>query len=184
MPLNSPIQFMLEHKKIIMETYKQNDNNYGKTWENLQKTLPDVAKAMRVNTFKQYMSVFVVFITELEKVIQEIDQVIQKLFETERVQSELENRAEELEQELDRVRQERDPENKVIQRLNDPPKRLEGWSVQLAKDGYYRCYRKIKNRVHSVYIGKTFDFDKARSKITKKEKQLGLDNSYTTVTQR
>jgi hypothetical protein len=177
MPQKSPIQFMLKHKKIIIETYGQSDKNYGKTWEALQKTLPELAKAMRINTFKQYMSGFVVFIMELEKVIQERDLVIQILYKTERLKSKLETRVKKLEEGLDNVIQNKNVNDRAIQQLDNPPKRLDGWSVQLAKDGYYRCYRKIANRVYSVYIGKIFDVDKARGKITKKEKQLGLYNS-------
>ncbi len=53
-------------------------------------------------------------------------------------------------------------------------KRILGWTVQQSKDGYYRCYRKISNRVHCIYIGKNIVLKTAKDKIFKKEKILGL----------
>ena len=41
-----------------------------------------------------------------------------------------------------------------------------------AKDGYYRLHRKIKGRVHSIYLGKIPDTEKALKKIAAKEKKL------------
>jgi cell division protein FtsB len=70
-----------------------------------------------------------------------------------------------------------DPEKRVgwgVQNL-DPqffPKKVGRWNAQLSKDGYYRLYRKIRGRVHSIYLGKELDFDKARAKIAEKEKKL------------
>jgi len=57
-------------------------------------------------------------------------------------------------------------------------KRIAGWNAQLSKDGYYRLYRKIKGRVHSIYIGKELDIDKAHKRIAEKERQLlGLNSA-------
>lgn len=44
--------------------------------------------------------------------------------------------------------------------------------MQLSKDGYYRVYRKIKGKVHSIYIGKELDIDKANRRIADKEREL------------
>jgi len=57
-------------------------------------------------------------------------------------------------------------------------KKVDKWNAQLAKDGYYRLYRKIKGKVHSIYIGKELDFQKARLRIAEKERLLlGHDHS-------
>ncbi len=68
-----------------------------------------------------------------------------------------------------------DEKKEVRQTLDSFPKRISGWSVQKATDGYYRCYRKIDKRVHSIYIGKELNMKKARRRIKEKEIALGLD---------
>ncbi len=170
-------QFLIENKASVFEAYEQNDRNYGKTWKNLQETLPDLAKAMRLNTFKQYMAVFSAFVHELDKVTQERDGAIRELSAMERRKTELETRVGELEGKLDKVIQSGNVKERVTHKLDKRPKRIAGWSIQKAKDGYYRCYRKVANKVYSVYIGKTFDAEKARLRIIEKEKSLGVHNS-------
>jgi hypothetical protein len=57
-----------------------------------------------------------------------------------------------------------------------PSNKIGRWNAQRSKDGYYRLYRKIRGRVHSIYIGKDLNIDKARRRIAEKEKQLlGVD---------
>jgi len=70
-----------------------------------------------------------------------------------------------------------DDKSRVIQKLDKHPKRISGWNVQKANDGYFRCFRKIRNRVHCIYVGKVFDEAKARDRIIEKEKELGLYKS-------
>ncbi|MFZ0929177.1 MAG: hypothetical protein WAN11_11290 [Syntrophobacteraceae bacterium] len=53
-----------------------------------------------------------------------------------------------------------------------PPKKIGRWNAQRSKDGYYRLYRKIGGRVHSIYVGKELDIDKAESRIADKERKL------------
>jgi hypothetical protein len=53
-----------------------------------------------------------------------------------------------------------------------PPKKIGRWNAQRSKDGYYRLYRKIGGRVHSIYVGKELDIDKAQSRIADKERKL------------
>jgi len=175
MPPKSPIQFLITHKEIILKAYEQSDRKPGKTWQSLQGTLPQLSKAMSLNTFKQYLSVFVVFNYELDRVIEENKQVRQELDKTWRQKAELQVRLKRLEKKLDKVRQKNSVEEKVIHKLDSPPKRIAGWSIQKGKDGYYRCYRKIGNKVHSLYIGKVFDAKKARTRVKEKEERLRLD---------
>ncbi len=59
-----------------------------------------------------------------------------------------------------------DPDGKIS------AKNIAGWNVQRAKDGYYRVYRKIRGRVHSIYIGRELDIEKANRRIAQKEKEL------------
>jgi len=54
------------------------------------------------------------------------------------------------ESKLDKVRQK---DQEVRQKL-DKSQKISGWNVRKSNDGYYRCYRKIKKKVHCIYIGK------------------------------
>jgi len=51
---------------------------------------------------------------------------------------------------------------------------IDGWTVGLGTDGYYRMYKTVEGKTESIYLGKRLDRYKARRKITKKEKKLGL----------
>jgi hypothetical protein len=167
----SPIEFLMEHRKLILEQYRENDSKAKKAWERLQKMLPQLSGAMSFNTFKQYISVFVIITDGLDKVIQNRDEVIGKL---KIEKANLNRRLKEATQRLDKVIQTKSIEASVIQRFDKNPKRISGWNVQKSKDGYYRCYRKIAKRLHCVYIGKDLDLEKARIRIIEKEKTLGL----------
>jgi len=219
----SPIAFLIEHRKTVLQQYRQHDNKAKKTWASLQKILPQLSECMSFNTFKQYMSVLAVVTNGLDKVIQERDEVIQSrdnlskdLKITTKQKTQFQRQVDELRIRLDKVIQNRDqvtqsrqdllkdlkiatkqrvqlqgqvnelktrldkvihtqaPDAAVIHGLDKKPKRICGWNVQKSKDGYYRCYRKIAKRVHSVYIGKDLDLKKAQVRITEKEKTLGL----------
>lgn len=219
----SPMAFIIEHRKIILQQYRQHDNKAKKTWASLQSILPQLCECMRFNTFKQYMSVFMVVTHGLDRVIQQRDELIQSresllndLKITTQQRTQFEGQVDELKIRLAKVIQDRDAvtqsrenllkdlkittqqktqlegqvnefktrldkvihtealESAVIHGLDKNPKRIGGWNVQKSKDGYYRCYRKIAKRVHSVYIGKDLDLKKAQVRITEKEKTLGL----------
>jgi len=51
---------------------------------------------------------------------------------------------------------------------------IDGWTVRLSLDRYYRMYKTIEGRTESIYLGKNLDFKKARRKITRKEKELNI----------
>jgi hypothetical protein len=155
MQVSNPILFILNHKSSILPIHYQNGQKTKKTWNRLNEALPEIRQAMKFNTFKQYLSVIIAVTSELGDVIEEKNAVRQTLSNSSIVSQ----------TELDKVRQ----------GLDDPPKRLLGWNVRKAKDGYYRCYRKINNRVHSVYLGKTIDVQKAQQRIKEKERLLKLD---------
>jgi DNA-binding transcriptional MerR regulator len=52
--------------------------------------------------------------------------------------------------------------------------RIAGWTITKGKDGYYRGHRKIGGQGYSVYLGKELG-DKAKARIHKKNKELGVD---------
>ncbi len=193
MSKESPIHFLIIHREAVMAAYNENTCKPGKTWDCLLATLPELSKAMSLNTFKQYMSVLAVFNRELDRVTQDKEQVVQKLHNVTRQRDEVTHKLYKLEHEKSELEtQSTTPDSrlaKVTQLLdlkpevahNRVPKRIDGWSVQKAKDGYYRCYRKIDKKLHSVYIGKTFDVEKARGRVAEKERSLGLYNSCITT---
>jgi len=219
----TPIAFLIEHRKTILNQYRQNDCKAKKAWVSLEKILPQLSESMSFNTFKQYLSVFVAVTNGLDKVIQErdalihsrdnllkglkattkqktqlegqvdelttrLDKVIQDraevtqsrqnllkdLKKTTKQRAKLEAQVGELSTRLDKVIQTQAMDTAVINGLDKKPNRICGWNVQKSKDGYYRCYRKIAKRLHSVYIGKELDLKKAQARITEKEKALRL----------
>jgi len=170
MEKSTPISFLIENKETILQSFYQNGNKPKKSWQSLQKILPELNQTMRFNTFKQYLSVFAALSPELDRVTQKLEEAIKQ-------KKELEGKVKTFKKELDKVTQTGKIDPQVRQKLDNQPKRIDGWSVQKSKDGYYRCYRKIENRVHSIYIGKALDLEKARRCITEKEKALRLDMS-------
>jgi len=209
MPKLNPINVLIKYQKIIMETYYQNNNRPKATWECLQNKLPELSNSMSFNTFKQYLSVFLALLPELDKVIQEKNLIAQKLEtvksenhnlknklqstsqklykviqeENETKQNlktvtqqntELKDKTVNLKIELDKVIQKGEIDKRHAQTLDNQPKKINNWNIQKAKDGYYRCYRKIDKKVHSIYIGKTLDIQKAQRRISEKEQKIGL----------
>jgi hypothetical protein len=157
MPDSNPILFILNHKSSILPIHYRNGQKAKKTWNRLKDSLPELQQVMKFNTFKQYLSVITAVTSNLGAVTEEKTAVRQILSNSPIV----------LKDELDKVRQESDQQ----------PKRILGWNVRKAKDGYYRCYRKINNQVHSIYLGKTIKVHKAQQRIKEKEKNLKLDKS-------
>ena len=51
---------------------------------------------------------------------------------------------------------------------------IDGWSVRMGEDGYYRMYKTIDGKTQSIYLGKNLSWNKARRKIAAKEKELGF----------
>jgi len=111
---------------------------------------------------------------KLDKVRQNRDEIMKDLAETLEQKARLEAESTQSSAGLDKVRQNKPVQSRVRQKLDNKPKRICGWSVQHSKDGYYRCYRKIGKRLHSVYLGKQLDVKKAENLINAKEKSLAL----------
>lgn len=153
--LSNPVQFMVQHRAVIMDAYKKSSNSPSKTWSILQESLPEIETAMKYNTFKQYLSAFVPMVEEHEKAARELDAARLRITELE------------AQLRLDKVVQ--TDEAEVIQ---GKPKNIDGWNVQQGKDGYYRLYKKIGGQVKTLYLGRSLDLETARRKIRKKEQEL------------
>ena len=103
----SPIEFLVNHEEKILEANRQNSGKPKKIWENLEKDLPELSQVMRFNTFKQYLSVFVVAMKELDRVRQNHMEVRQKLDKMEIEKINLEEELKEVKRRLDKVTQDR-----------------------------------------------------------------------------
>ena len=157
MTISNPISFILHHQQAIMPVHYRNGQKTSQTWNCLKKDLPELQQVMKFNTFKQYLSVITAVTNQLGDDNREKKAVRQGLSNS--------------------FREEKNGLDKVRQETIHPPRRILGWNVRKAGDGYYRCYRKIHNQVHSIYIGKQLDVEKAQHRIKEKERKLRLDNS-------
>lgn len=171
-----PLSFLIDNRDAVVAVYSQSERKPKKTWSSLKQTLPELVQAMSFNTFKQYLPVFAGVAHELDKVIQSRNVILRELKKTNQRKMELERQVQALKKKLDRVIQRTKVSSLVMQGCQREPKRIAGWNVQRSKEGYYRCYRKIQNRVHAIYIGKALDVNKAKKRIAEKERTLGLYN--------
>ena len=188
----SPIQFLISNQKVILKVYDQYDRKPKMTWQLLRSHLPQLSQSMSFNTFKQYIPVFGSVKKELDKVRQKIedqkdklaaenrelkkrlDKVVQK---NKNQKDKLTAKNRELKDRLDKVRQSNENNTMDGNLSGEHPLKISGWNLQLSKDGYYRCYRKINKKVHCIYIGKVLDVEKAMGRIRQKEASLRLDKS-------
>ncbi len=162
-----PIDFITNHKDLILESYQQNNHKPKITWYLLQEKLPKISQQMSFNTFKQYVTVYYAAYQQFKEKEERL-----KMLKNEHIN--LNNQVKKLEKKLYKVTQKSTNQTLVRQKLDSDLKKIAGWNVQQAKDGYYRCYRKIKKKVHTIYIGKTLDVKKARKRIKEKENALRL----------
>ncbi len=185
---HSPIDFLLEYESIVLSVFRKNDKKPKRTWESLVKQLPELPGVMSAATFRQYITVFGTIIETLDKVRQDSEKIRQWANVLEVENTSLKNRLKGQQQELDKVRQDlKTLPQKPAQSTGGPhsmeqessrlPKRVAGWNLRRSKDGYLRCYRKINAKLHSIYLGKTFDPDKTERLIVEKEKKIKLDKS-------
>jgi hypothetical protein len=153
MAKQTPIDYLLKHESIVLSAYRENDKKPKRTWEDLVNQLPELPGVMSAATFRQYITVFATIIEELDKVRHEPKALDQKPAQSTG-----------------------DPPS-LKQASSRLPKRVGGWNLRRSKDGYLRCYRKIDAKLHSIYLGKTFDPDKTERLIVEKEKKIRLDMS-------
>ena len=150
---HTPIDYLLEHESIILSVYRKNGKKPKRTWEDLVNQLPELPSVMSAATFRQYITMFGTIIETLDKVRQDPKALDQK------------------------PAQSTGGPPSIKQVSSRFPKRVGGWNLRRSKDGYLRCYRKIDAKLHSIYLGKTFDPDKTERLIVEKEKKIRLDMS-------
>lgn len=172
--MSKPIQLLMKHRRMVIDSFFDNDRRPQKTWDDLGRLLPELKENMSYNTFKQYVSILAAISLELDTVRQEKNELATRLDKIVRQKSKLEGRIRVLEKEHKQVASRTQSKRPVRQESKQAPSRVMGWSVQQSKDGYYRCFRKIEGRVHCIYIGKKMVVKTARLKIREKEVALGI----------
>jgi len=171
----NPVKYMMGHEEMLLDAYQSSGGPKG-AWELLQKDLPDLLEVMKYNTFKQYITPFAMIMAEVtqrfhrnKKANVELEQTIRRLRQEKNM---LEGQIEAIQAgRLDKVPHPGQSEA-LPQGSHREIKNIQGWTVHKARDGYYRLHRKIKGRVHSIYLGQTLDRDKALHKIAAKQKKL------------
>ncbi|KPA19090.1 hypothetical protein MHK_000693, partial [Candidatus Magnetomorum sp. HK-1] len=175
-------QFMIDNRKVIIETIKEN-LSIPKAWDQLKGKLPATQKVVKFNTFKGYVKALNVvnhimnekdeILRDKQKLSEEIGIVRQEKKELEiklgKVRQDysenlvqlsiIKEQRKSLELELNQVRQKL-PNQKSI----TVPKQVDGWGVQL-KGNYYRLFKKISGKVKWIHIGRKWNLDLAEKKI-------------------
>lgn len=178
----STFQFMIENRKVIIETV--NDNlSIPKAWDQLREKLPEAEKVIKFNTFKGYVKALNIvneimnekdeIVKSKKKLREEIDIIRQEKIELEiklgkvrqdykesRVQLFIiKDNYKKIEVEMDQVKQ-----NLSDQKSSTVPKQVDGWGIQL-KGNYYRLFKKIRGKVKWIHICRKWNLDLAQKKI-------------------
>jgi len=178
----STFNFMIENRKVIIETVNENVS-IPKAWDQLKEKLPEAEKVVKFNTFKGYVKTLNIvndIINEKDKILKtneklrkEIGIIRQEKIELEiklgkvrqdykeiSVQlSTIKEKHKKLEVDLNQVRQ-----NLPDQKSSTVPKQVDGWGVQ-QKGNYYRIFKKIRGKVKWIHIGRKWNHDLAQKKI-------------------
>ena len=185
----NPVQVLIENRESIINAYGGGKGPKG-AWGVLEKDVPEISETMTFNTFKQYVTPFVLIAGEYDRKVEAVTQeyhdlneresmlkarletVTQKLYNTEK-------RLRELAEKTESVPSVPGAEKNVAQeRLHrGKPNNIQGWTVHQGKDGYFRMHRRVAGKLYSIYLGNALDRDKAVEKIRTKEKTLGIDKA-------
>ncbi len=76
-----PIDFFMKHHEIILKAYKTAKNSPTTTWKILLKDFPILAKTMKYNTFKQYITPFAIIFNNVQtpKIDKNLDNKLHKV---------------------------------------------------------------------------------------------------------
>lgn len=193
--MSKPIEFLIEHRPVILQAYEQNRKNLKKTWDGLRESLPELSGAMTFATFKQYLSVLVAFHRKLQaeqaqqlsklgqenlRLTDECSELRQNLLlkdeEIKRDRSQLSGLSQKihlLSEDLSALQMKVDALKASLSRPEKPGRNIAGWTVRLTSKGYYHLCKSFGGRVKSIYLGKVLDEQKARQKINEYVSKLG-----------
>jgi len=160
-----PIEFLIQNLDVIISVFHSCDCKPKKTWEalidqnNSETIIPKLSQIMSYNTFKQYLSVLAA-INSIER-----DSKNKKL-------SKLRQVIAEQEKELGSLRNKQDEMKLKLSKLRHKSNNFDGWTVRLTPKGYYNLCKSFDGKVETIYIGKKFNPQKAREKISEKLTKL------------
>ena len=157
-----PIEFILNHRELIMSVYNQNTGMPKKTWCELlteESLLPKLDQVMKFNTFKQYLQVLIAVDKKLQEINnKELSKLRQIINQKDKELLSLSIKLKDMERKLPKIGQK-------TQNIN-------GWTVRLTSKGYYNLCKSFNGKVESIYIGKSFDQQKAKEKISERMSKL------------
>ena len=168
----TPTGFLIQHREAVIEL--ANDSPVSETWRTLVERI-SIDKTMSENTFrvviKPFMETCQFYNDGLNKKLNEtITRLNEELNNEQELNKKLNTEIEELNKKLNTL----DGLNAKLNTLDAPVKtsmNISGWTVT-KQDKYFRAFKKIKNKVYGVHLGK--NLDNAVAKIEAKEEQLRL----------
>lgn len=173
-----PLAYLLVHKDVVVQVL---DMPTRESWETLCRALPEIQNLMSLNTWKMYKG----HIRDFNEAMLEMqagitpDEVTNLRSELEAARIEIESRKHKitrLRSDIDGLLGQLAQRDEELTKLRSIPKvqgpgqsmarNIDGWTVRKSPDGrYYRLYKSINGKVHSIHIGKDLDEAKARQKI-------------------
>lgn len=192
--MSKPVQFLVENRKTILQVYDNSKASQKKTWDALQKILPELCQIMTFNTFKQYLSILIALITKLQehnkdelsnirhKCTEQTEEIFvlkqtlsKKNAEIKQDKSKLSKLSQKNHQmtiELNNQQSKMEELKDQLSKHNKRSQNIEGWTVRLTSKGYYHLCKSIGGKVESIYIGKVLDKEKARKRIAERLSKL------------
>lgn len=138
------MEFTVTHRKEIAELKEYTTKEAYKI---LASNRYDLLSVMTPATFKAYRAAAEAFV---------------------KVEEESENEIEEMYQDkIDKLRQ----EIVILKKEKEGAQNIDGWTVRKVGD-YFRIYKSIKGKVHSIHLGRKIDIEKAKLKIQEKWKRI------------
>ncbi len=193
--MSKPIAFFIQFQDTILSVCESSGASPKKTWDALQKPLPQLVRTMTLSTFKQYLGVFVALHAELQPAFeQQLSELRheseERLRECGELRESLAVKDEEIRLSelgspgLSRKIHELAEECAVLQtrimalatespKPKSPRRNIAGWTVRLTAKGYYHLCKSFSGSVKTIYLGKVLDEQKAKEKIANYMSKLG-----------
>jgi len=185
--MSKPIEFFVQYHDAILSAYERSGTKPKKTWDELQKLLPRLARTMTFSTFKQYLGVFVALHAKLQPLFEQ--QLSELRYEKEHCSKECADLRRSLAVKDEEIRSSLSGSSGLSRKIHElaeecavlqaniaalarelpksesPSRNIAGWTVRLTSKGYYHLCKSFSGSVKTIYLGKVLDEQKAREKI-------------------
>ncbi len=193
--MSKPIAFFIQFQDTILSVYESSGTSPKKTWDALQKPLPQLARTMTFSTFKQYLGVFVTLYAELQSLFDR--QLSELRCENEQCLRECAELRKSLVVKDEEIRLSQSGSTGLSRKIHElaeecavlhakiaalateppvpesPSRNIGGWTVRLTSKGYYHLCKSFSGSVKTIYLGKVLDEQKAKEKIADYMSKLG-----------